>query len=558
MDIEYWPDMRDVNSENYFLKIKSRLAVLIITGISAFLIFSAFLFSVPAANPHTHSKSMIRYREYSRWAFEAASRENKPVLMVMSAVWCSWCAKYNRGALSDSNVINYLNNYFISVFVDIDRRVDLKRKYVRGIPTTVVFSPKGNVVRSFSGVLKGKDLLWFLKKARKEALRAVSAPEKAMTASAGATEILNRKELLREVDEYLEKFFDKRYGGFGEVKKFPRGWVLAYLMDRYDRDRNKRHLEMVLKTIEGMLGGLYDPVEGGFFRYATKRNWGAPRTEKISAVNGALLPALYRASSVSGNRRYRRAGSRTAKFIIDRLYDRKAGGFFGSQSARGKYYKLDAAGRKNVPPPPLNRTKYTAWNAQVVLGLIEAARVIRSSHWKEEILRTMDFMRRDLLTDEGVWNEESSRNRSAPLLGQLESNSWAALAFVEAYIAYGRAEDHLAARRIIEYSIRWLFDRQSGIFIEWRNPQPELLRRGEDISTEAPIDLNGVMALALLRLGRHERDGRYIGIAKRVLNKFIGKAIKDLRAGDAWDDDGRILARVIFVLRAYDLFLERA
>ena len=44
--------------------------------------------------------------------------------MIMSAVWCSWCAKYTRGALSDSNVITYLNNYFISVFVDIDRRVD--------------------------------------------------------------------------------------------------------------------------------------------------------------------------------------------------------------------------------------------------------------------------------------------------------------------------------------------------------------------------------------------------------------------------------------------------
>lgn len=159
------------------------------------------------------------------------------------------------------------------------------------------------------------------------------------------------------------------------------------------------------------------------------------------------------------------------------------------------------------------------------------------------------------MTDEGVRNEESSRNENAPLLGQLESNAWAALAFVEVYIAYGRTEDRIAARRIVEYSIRHLFDRRSGNFIEWKNPKPEPLRRGEDVSSGGPIDLNGVMALALLRMGRHERDGRYIGIAKRVLTNFVGKARKDLRSRDAWDDDGRILARVVFVLRAYDLFL---
>ncbi len=558
MDNEYLPDMRDAHREKYFRKIKSRRVVLIFKGISALFIFSAFLFAVPSANSHSHSKSKIRYRDYTRLAFEDASREKKPILMVMSAVRCSWCAKYNRGALRDSNVVEYLNKNFISVFVDIDRRVDLKRKYVRGVPTTVVFSPKGKVIRSFSGVLKSEDLLWFLKKVRKEALRGVPAPEKAMTTSAVSTEIVRRKELVREVDEYLDKFFDKRYGGFGKGEKYPQGWVLAYLMDRYDRDRKKQHLEIVLKTIEGMLGGLYDPVDGGFFRYATRRNWGAPRTEKISAVNGALLPALYRASSASGSQRFRQAAGRTADFMIKRLYDRKAGGFFGSQSARGKYYKLNASGRKNISPPPLNRTKYTAWNAQVILGLIEADRFLRSSRWKGEVLRSVDFMRRDLLTADGVKNEGGRWKGGTPLLGQLESNAWAAFAFVEAYIAYGRAEDRMAARQTIEYSIRRLFDQRSGIFIEWRNPHPELLRRGEDVSSEAPIDLNGVMALALLRLGRHEGDGRYIGIAKRVLMNFVGKARKDLRAGDAWDDNGKILARVVFVLRAYDLFLERA
>ena len=73
-----------------------------------------------------------------------------------------------------------------------------------------------------------------------------------------------------------------------------------------------------------------------------------------------------------------------------------------------------------------------------------------------------------------------------------------------------------------------------------------------------PLELNAVMALALLRMGLHERDGRYIGIAKRVLANFVGKARKDLRSREAWDDDGVILARMVLVLRAYDLFLERA
>lgn len=156
--------MRDTHREKYCSKIKIRRIVLISNGILAFSVFSAFLFSVPIVNSHAHSNSKNRYQNYSRSVFDAASREKKPVLMVMSAVWCSWCAKYNRSALSDSNVIVDLNKIFFSVFVDIDRRVDLIRKYVRRIPTTVAFSPKGNVVRSFSGVLKSKNFYGSLKR----------------------------------------------------------------------------------------------------------------------------------------------------------------------------------------------------------------------------------------------------------------------------------------------------------------------------------------------------------------------------------------------------------
>ncbi len=46
------------------------------------------------------------------------------------------------------------------------------------------------------------------------------------------------------------------------------------------------------KSLDGILSGIYDPVEGGFFRYAESREWRQPHYEKLLDVNASLALVL--------------------------------------------------------------------------------------------------------------------------------------------------------------------------------------------------------------------------------------------------------------------------
>lgn len=84
----------------------------------------------PAA-AYSHQTSKVRFVEHSPQAFETARREQKPVFLLISAVWCYWCKYFDRNALETGEVSAYLNRHYVSIFVDHDRRLDLTRKHVR-------------------------------------------------------------------------------------------------------------------------------------------------------------------------------------------------------------------------------------------------------------------------------------------------------------------------------------------------------------------------------------------------------------------------------------------
>ena len=42
------------------------------------------------------------------------------------------------------------------------------------------------------------------------------------------------------------------------------------------------------------LNHIYDPVEGGFFRYAETRDWKIPHYENLADLNAATVLLLYR------------------------------------------------------------------------------------------------------------------------------------------------------------------------------------------------------------------------------------------------------------------------
>src|SRR5438128_10698252 len=64
-------------------------------------------------------------------------------------------------------------------------------------------------------------------------------------------------------------------------------------------------------------------------------------------------------------------------------------------------------------------------------------------------LRTLDFMRRDLITEKGVFQLYELKPGRGQLPGQLEANAWAALPFLEGYrVSQAETYRHAAAQAL--------------------------------------------------------------------------------------------------------------
>ena len=75
-----------------------RTVVLLVGLCVLSLIFST------SASAYTHTKSKIKWKEYSQKAFEQAEKEGKPIFMLITAVWCYWCHVYEEKSLAEDSV----------------------------------------------------------------------------------------------------------------------------------------------------------------------------------------------------------------------------------------------------------------------------------------------------------------------------------------------------------------------------------------------------------------------------------------------------------------------
>jgi len=502
------------------------------------------LVPIPTVWAYIHRASVIRFVEYAPETFETARRERKPLFLLVSAVWCSWCKTFDQDVLKNEEVSTYLNGHYVSIFVDYDRRPDLVRKYVRGLPMVVLFDSEGQVRQSFAGVLKTGDFLDVLKRfegAIRTGLARTQPPEPRSGSIAIPDPVPVTPDVYRQlrqgVLDFLDAHLDTVHGGFGTRDKHAYPSLLAYLLEQYHATRDRRYLIAVEKSLDGILKGIYDSVDGGFFHYAEGREWREPHYEKLAHLNASLAVVFSEAHRVTRNPRYKEAADATLRYLMRTLYDAKAGGFYGSQTADPAYYRLPPQERRTARRPPVNRDKITEWNAEITLGFIALGQSAGRQDLTDVAVRTLEFMRRDLVTEKGVFHLYDDRTGRGQLPGQLESNAWAALAFLEGYRLARTETYRQAAERILAYARAELFDPARAIF-------------GKDGEIPLSMAANGILAQALLRAYQLTGRKEYLETATRVLAALGGEA----RAILVEDNEAAAVVRVadtVFYLKAY-------
>src|SRR5512139_2575619 len=330
------------------------------------------------------SETAVRWSGWEPEALARAAAEGKLIFLDIGATWCHWCHVLDRTSLSDPRVVRMLNEDYVAVRVDTDRRPDINDRYNQGgWPTTAVLLPDGQLLTgatylppdALAAVLE--KCLDFYRKDRdrvEEYIRTTSARARETVERGNAPET-PRPEDLALVKHAVLAAYDPVHPGFFREPKFPVTDILAFLRDAWAVEGGKEAGERLLAVLRTMgASGVFDPVEGGFFRYATRRDWSVPHYEKMLADNAELLSLYASVYELTAEEPFASSARDILRFLLLKLHDPATGAFFGSQDADETYYPLPEKERALRAAPSVDRTIFAEYNGKAVSGLVAAHR----------------------------------------------------------------------------------------------------------------------------------------------------------------------------------------
>ena len=251
----------------------------------------------------------------------------------------------------------------------------------------------------------------------------------------------------------MAALYDPLHGGLGIEPKFPQPDALGLLLAVAARRGDQRLLGMALHSLDAMAAGeLHDPVEHGFFRYATRRDWSAPHYEKMLDDNARLALLYLDAFAFTGRAAYAEVAAGTIDYLTTVLGAADAPLFFGSQDADERYYGYDAAGRDRAAvKPAVDRTVFVDGNALAARALLRAATLLDRPDLADAALATIDE-----LWDRGHGRHGMVHYLGGPVDGLLADQAQMAAALLDAYEVSGDRAYLARARLLADWALERL------------------------------------------------------------------------------------------------------
>lgn len=463
----------------------------------------------------------IPWREWGDDAFRAAQKEDKLILLSISALWCHWCHVMDNTTYSHPLVINEIENNFIPIRVNTDLRPDINERYnMGGWPTTVFLTPTGEFITGGTYIPPDTmlKLLRTLVKSYRENRESfyLMLSNKTQTKEILIPEDSSHKPVMNDVEDAIVINYDRTFGGFGREPKFPQIEVLLYSLRQGFIHDDRELLDIVDHTLQRMAeSDIYDKVAGGFFRYATKQDWSEPHYEKMLEDNAGLLRLYTEAYQVFNNGLFKRIAEEINYYLTSTLYDSEKNYFYGSQDADEKYYSLSGEERKKVLPPSFDRNLYTNWNADAADALIYAGSALGINDMTDIAYKVLETIKERCIID-GVILHCPENREVQMLLTDIVST---ARALLDAYFYSGNKNYINFLSSIINKAMEILYDKEQGGFYD----KPEFRDDFGDLKSPLkPFLLNARMAEVLAFYSILTEDERWRRTSEEILDLYAG------------------------------------
>lgn len=484
-----------------------------------------------------HAHQPVDWYPYSESIFEKGEQENKPLIISIGYSTCHWCHVMAHECFDDKEIAEIMNQNFINVKVDREELPDVDKYYMNAIQVltgrggwplnafvlpnkkafyAVTYLPKDNWKNL---LLKIIHLYHYEKNKLNEYAenihRAVLDFELSPIQTSKTTDTKN----VQQIIEKWKTLFDKEYGGHTYVPKFVMPvnfkFFLHYLQFIKDSEV-QQHLNTSIEKI--CLGGLFDHIEGGFYRYSTDKYWKIPHFEKMLYDNAQMIEllSLYYLNFLQPHIKW--ILEKNIQFILKNFLSDEFL-FYSAQDAdsegeEGKFYVWTKEELKNIL-----KEEYEAFaemfNIHNEFGYWENDNyvlTINEKSFKENISENIQKINQ--------WTQllnQYRKRRTPPLTDTKIITSWNALMIKALAIASVVLKNHQYLE-IAEKSTNTLLNK---LFVN--NQLYKIYHKGQ-VKNPAYLDDYAFLIDALITLSKTTSSTHYLNIAitltEQVINKF--------------------------------------
>ncbi|MCF6233323.1 MAG: DUF255 domain-containing protein [Rhodobacteraceae bacterium] len=481
-----------------------------------------------------HADNPVDWYPWGPEALEKARAEDKLIFVSVGYSSCHWCHVMEEESFENQEIADYLNQHFVSIKIDRERRPDLDEQFIlvtstltgsSGWPNSVFMTPAGdpfhagtyfppdhflNLLGEITDIWQNENVALRLEAAGIAGKLRNYLDQKAVLGTVTSARInAAATAMLGDIDVFN--------GGFGTSPKFPNENVLLFLLDQAERSGDVTLLEAVTLTLDGMIkGGIHDHLGGGFHRYATDPEWNIPHFEKMLYNQALIGRVLLRGYSATGRADYARAATRVFDYVLRDMTD-PGGGFYAAEDADS----LDAAGARV-------EGAFYVWSPQEIhkiLGggdgggadvVIDAFNVVEDGVFEgENILHLAELPGKVDIADEDLERLRLARlDRPAPIKDKKVILAWNAemiATLAEASKVLQRPDYGVAAVRAARFltTQMWL---EAGLKRIWYLGEPDI---------EAQLTDYAAFGRALLALDDYLGPGDWLAQADLLAVKMI-------------------------------------
>ena len=364
-----------------------------------------------------HADNPVDWYPWGPEAFAEAQRRDVPLMISIGYSTCHWCHVMARESFADPETAALIDRDFVAVKVDREEHPDVDGAYMAaasaftqnlGWPLTVFTTPRGRAfyagtywppearqpMPAFRDVLAAVHEAWTVRRGQAEESADAVTDALARAATSTPSDLPDAAAIAAAAGAIAARE-DPQFAGFGGAPKFPVATTLGLLQTPLVRREAADAAAAAERALAAMAASDLRDADGGFFRYATRRDWTVPHYERMLTDNAQLLLVALAADDEPTVRGI-------AGFLLDTL--RLDGGGFGAAQdseswidgarSEGGYYLRAVSERAGLEPPSVDGKVITGWNGLAIAALATAGATRAESSWVRAAQEAAEYVLR--------------------------------------------------------------------------------------------------------------------------------------------------------------------